>query len=471
MSEKLLDLKNITLSYDGEKILDGINLYIRDKEFVTLLGPSGCGKTTTLRIIGGFAFPDEGDVFFEGKRINDLPAYKRPINTVFQRYALFPHLNVYDNVAFGLKVKKMDKKEIDRRVRQMLALVNLKGFEKRRISKLSGGQQQRVAIARALVNHPKILLLDEPLGALDLKLRKEMQLELKNIQQQLGITFLYVTHDQEEALTMSDTIVVMKDGEIQQIGTPEDIYNEPKNAFVADFIGESNIFDATMVCDEKVEINGIVFDCVDRGFGENAPVDVVIRPEDIEICSAGSTALTGTVKSVVFKGVHYEITVVCDGLEWLIQTTRSAQTGEEVSLSFIPDNVHVMKRIFEGFASRIEGTVEEEDTIRFLGVSFTREGLGLPAGSRVMLTIPPKSIEVVSEDHSDLIVYLESMVYKGAYNEMIVWAKDEENEYHSLLVHSMNDEQIATDIGIKFRFEDIAVAPLEPEQKGAGSEK
>ncbi|MBC8611863.1 Spermidine/putrescine import ATP-binding protein PotA [uncultured Ruminococcus sp.] len=470
MSEKLLDLKNITLSYDGEKILDNINLYIRDKEFVTLLGPSGCGKTTTLRIIGGFAFPDEGDVFFEGKRINDLPAYKRPINTVFQRYALFPHLNVYDNVAFGLKVKKMDRKEIDKRVREMLVMVNLKGFEKRRVNKLSGGQQQRVAIARALVNHPKILLLDEPLGALDLKLRKEMQIELKNIQQRLGITFIYVTHDQEEALTMSDTIVVMKDGEIQQIGTPQDVYNEPKNAFVADFIGESNIFDAIMIRDKLVEINGVAFECLDGGFGEDAPVDVVLRPEDIQIVPAGQTALTGTVKSVVFKGVHYEITVVCDGLEWMIQTTRNAEVGSEVSLAFGPDDIHVMKRIFKGFTSKIEGTVADTDTIRFLGVEFTREGLDLPVGSKVLLTIPPKSVEVVSEDHSDLIVYLESMVYKGAYNEMIVWAKDENEEYQSLLVHSMNDEQIATDIGIKFRFDDIAVAPCE-ERKGAASEE
>lgn len=472
MSEKLLDLKNITLSYDGEKILDKINLYIRDKEFVTLLGPSGCGKTTTLRIIGGFAFPDEGDVFFEGKRINDLPAYKRPINTVFQRYALFPHLNVYDNVAFGLKVKKLDKQEIDKRVRKMLAMVNLKGFEKRRISKLSGGQQQRVAIARALVNHPKILLLDEPLGALDLKLRKEMQMELKNIQQQLGITFIYVTHDQEEALTMSDTIVIMKDGEIQQIGTPQDVYNEPKNAFVADFIGESNIFDATMVRDGKVEINGIEFDCVDKGFGRDADVDVVIRPEDIDIRPAGQTSLTGTVKSVVFKGVHYEIVVVCNGLEWLIQTTRNAEEGSEVSLEFTPENVHVMKRIFEGFSTKLVGTVTAEDTINFLGVEFTREGLNLPQDSKVLLTIPPKSIDVVSEDHSDLIVYLQSMVYKGAYNEMIVWFKDEQEEYHSLLVHSLNDEQIATDIGIKFRFDDIKVAPYEiAEQKGAEREE
>jgi spermidine/putrescine transport system ATP-binding protein len=463
-TEKLLDLKNITLSYDGDKILDNVSLYVRDKEFVTLLGPSGCGKTTTLRVIGGFAFPDEGDVFFEGKRINDLPAYKRPINTVFQRYALFPHLNVYDNVAFGLKIKKLDKKEIDTRVKQMLAMVNLKGFEKRRVSKLSGGQQQRVAIARALVNHPKILLLDEPLGALDLKLRKEMQVELKNIQQKLGITFIYVTHDQEEALTMSDTIVVMKDGEIQQIGTPQDIYNEPKNAFVADFIGESNIFDGVMIRDRLVSINGVEYNCVDTGFGENSPVDVVIRPEDIVILPDGQTPLTGVVKNVIFKGVHYEITVDCDGLEWMIQTTKNAEIGTRVSLRIEPDDIHIMNRIFKGFDSKIKGIVTDTDTVRFLGVEFTREGLNLPVDTQVMLTIPPKSIEVVSEDHSDLIVYLESMVYKGAYNEMIVWVKDEQDEYQSLLVHSLNDEQIATDIGIKFHFDQIAIDPIASEE-------
>lgn len=460
---KLMELKNITLSYDGEKILDNVNLYIRDKEFVTFLGPSGCGKTTTLRIIGGFASCDEGDVYFEGNRINDVPAYKRPINTVFQRYALFPHLNVYDNVAFGLKIKKMDKKEVDEKVKKMLEIVNLKGFEKRRITKLSGGQQQRVAIARALVNHPKILLLDEPLGALDLKLRKEMQIELKNIQQQLGITFVYVTHDQEEALAMSDTIVVMKDGEIQQIGTPEDIYNEPKNAFVADFIGESNIFDGVMKKDYLVEFSGSEFYCVDSGFGENAPVDVVIRPEDVNIVEPHTNNLTGIVENVVFKGVHYEITVLCNGVEWLIQTTKHQEVGSEVGLSFSPDDIHIMKRLFDDFNSNVLGKVISENEIEFLGIKFEREDLKLDQGQKVMLTISPKDIEVVSIDHADMKVYLESLVYKGAYNEMIVWAinKDNEEEAVNLLIHSMNDEQIATDIGIKFNFDKIKITPVD----------
>lgn len=459
---KLMELKNITLSYDGEKILDNINMYIRDKEFVTFLGPSGCGKTTTLRIIGGFASAEQGDVYFEGNRINDVPAHKRPINTVFQRYALFPHLNVYDNVAFGLKVKKMDKKEIDQKVRKMLEIVNLKGFEKRRVTKLSGGQQQRVAIARALVNYPKILLLDEPLGALDLKLRKEMQIELKNIQQQLGITFVYVTHDQEEALAMSDTIVVMKDGEIQQIGTPEDIYNEPKNAFVADFIGESNIFDGIMIKDYLVEFSGAKFCCVDKGFSDNTPVDVVIRPEDVAIVSPNTSSLIGTVQNVVFKGVHYEVTVSCNGVEWLIQTTKQHKIGDNVGLSFAPDGIHIMKRLFHGFDSKVSGKVISENEVEFLGVTFIRENLSFKAGQEVMLTIDPKDIEVVSEDRADMTVYLESMVYKGAYNEMIVWATNKATgESVNLLIHSLNDEQIATDIGIKFNFDGIKISPIQ----------
>lgn len=465
-TEKLLDLQNITLTYDGDDILDNISLYICDREFVTLLGPSGCGKTTTLRIIGGFATPDKGDVYFEGARINEVPAYKRPINTVFQRYALFPHLNVYDNVAFGLKVKKMEKAEIDRRVRQMLALVNLKGFERRRITKLSGGQQQRVAIARALVNHPKILLLDEPLGALDLKLRKEMQAELKTIQQQLGITFVYVTHDQEEALTMSDRIIVMKDGEIQQIGTPEDIYNEPGNAFVADFIGESNIFDGLMIRDRLVSFAGADFYCVDTGFGESKPVDVVIRPEDIRLVEPESNALTGVVESTIFKGVHYEITVLCNELHWMIHTTKNAEVGTEVGLTFSPDDIHIMNRLFDTFDSTLRGKVTGENEISFLGVKFTREELGLEEGSEADLTIKPKDITIVSEDQADLVVYLESMIYKGAYNEMIVWAKDEDGNYHSMLVHSQNDEQIATDIGIKFQFDRIAITPIPKGEEG-----
>ena len=315
----IIDLKNISVSFDGQPILRNIDLYIRDGEFVTLLGPSGCGKTTTLRIIAGFLEPDSGEVIFEGKVINGVPAHKRQVNTIFQRYALFPHLNVYDNIAFGLKLQKKSKDEIRKTVEEMLALVNLKGFEKRNISSLSGGQQQRVAIARALAVKPRVLLLDEPLGALDLKLRKDMQVELKNIQQRLGITFIYVTHDQEEALSMSDTIVVMDNGEIQQIGTPTDIYNEPKNAFVADFIGESNILDGIMHADFSVEFHGIKFQCVDKGFGKDEPVDVVVRPEDVDIVPAEEGMLKGTVTSVTFKGVHYEIIVDVDGFKWMIR--------------------------------------------------------------------------------------------------------------------------------------------------------
>ena len=346
MSENniIINLKNIFVSFDDEPVLKGIDLYIRDKEFVTLLGPSGCGKTTTLRIIAGFVEPDDGDVFFEGKRINEVPAYKRQVNTIFQRYALFPHLNVYENVAFGLRVKKWPEKDIKAKVKEMLALVNLSGFERKNINLLSGGQQQRVAIARALANQPKVLLLDEPLAALDLKLRKEMQTELKKIQQELGITFIYVTHDQEEALTMSDTVVVMNNGEIQQIGTPEDIYNEPKNAFVADFIGESNIIDGTMIKDELVHFNGIDFPCVDKGFGENVPVDVVIRPEDVIVSSPEKGQVRGTVESITFKGVHYEILVDIGDCKWLIHTTKFAEVGKEVGLSVDPFDIHIMNK-------------------------------------------------------------------------------------------------------------------------------
>ena len=340
----IISLKNIAVSFDGEKILHDVNLDIKDKEFVTFLGPSGCGKTTTLRIIAGFLKPDSGSVEFEGKVINNVPPHKRNVNTVFQRYALFPHLNVYENIAFGLKVKKLNDKEIKKRVSEMLELVNLKGFEKRSISRLSGGQQQRVAIARALVNRPKVLLLDEPLGALDLKLRKEMQIELKRMQQSLEITFIYVTHDQEEALTMSDTVVVMKDGNIQQIGSPVDIYNEPVNAFVADFIGESNILNGKMVKDYLVEISGHEFECVDSGFGNNTSVDVVIRPEDVDITEPDDTKITGVVKSVTFKGVHYEMVVESYDHDWLIHSTKAAEIGRNVGLSFGPDDIHIMRR-------------------------------------------------------------------------------------------------------------------------------
>ncbi|MBQ9785206.1 MAG: ABC transporter ATP-binding protein [Clostridia bacterium] len=340
----LIRLNGISKSFDGESVLDSIDLDIHDKEFITLLGPSGCGKTTTLRIIGGFEYPDEGDVYFDGERINDVPPHKRQVNTVFQRYALFPHLNVFDNIAFGLRLKKCPDQEIKTKVKEMLALVNLKGFERRKVSTLSGGQQQRVAIARALVNQPKVLLLDEPLAALDLKLRKDMQNELKNIQHQTGITFIYVTHDQEEALSMSDTVVVMAHGQIQQIGTPTDIYNEPVNAFVADFIGESNIVDGIMLEDYRVKLAGHTFDCVDKGFDPNESVDVVIRPEDVDVVSPEKGMLCGLVTAVTFKGVHYEIIVDVKGFKWMIQTTDFVAEGETIGLSIDPDAFHIMKK-------------------------------------------------------------------------------------------------------------------------------
>ena len=345
--EHLIDLKGISKDYDGTTVLKDINLYVRKKEFVTLLGPSGCGKTTTLRIIGGFEYPTTGEVYFEGKEISALPPYKRRVNTVFQKYALFPHLNVRDNIAFGLKLKKVPKKEIDKKVDRMLELVNLKGYGKRHVDQLSGGQQQRIAIARALVNEPEVLLLDEPLGALDLKLRKEMQLELKNMQQQLGITFIYVTHDQEEALTMSDTIVVMRDGKILQIGDPKRIYDEPANAFVADFIGESNILKGTMIKDELVHFAGHDFVCVDSGFGENAPVDVVIRPEDIMIVGEDIGLLTGTVQSVLFKGVHYEMMVSTGETTFKVHSTTMQPQGSTVGINIVPFNIHIMKPMQE----------------------------------------------------------------------------------------------------------------------------
>ncbi len=318
---RIIELQNISIALGGEQILKDLNLYINDKEFITLLGPSGCGKTTTLRIIAGFLAPDAGKVFFSGKDVTNVPPHKRQVNTIFQRYALFPHLNVYENIAFGLRVQKLKEPEIRETVTEMLALVNLKGFEKRNINSLSGGQQQRVAIARALAVKPRVLLLDEPLGALDLKLRKDMQVELKNIQQRLGITFIYVTHDQEEALSMSDTIVVMDGSVIQQVGSPIDIYNEPKNAFVADFIGESNILDGVMRDDLVAEFAGRRFDCLDKGFGKNEAVDVVIRPEDVDVVPVEKGMVCGDVTSVTFKGVHFEIIVDVDGFKWMIQTT------------------------------------------------------------------------------------------------------------------------------------------------------
>ena len=373
------------MAYDDNIVLDHINLYINDKEFLTLLGPSGCGKTTTLRIIGGFLTPTSGDVLFDGVRINDVPPHLRTVNTVFQKYALFPHLNVFENVAFGLRIPrteeyeengkkktrkvKLSEDEITQRVEEILESVNLKGFEKRAITQLSGGQQQRVAIARALVNRPKVLLLDEPLGALDLKLRKDMQIELKRIQQDTGITFIYVTHDQEEALSMSDTVVVMDGGRIQQIGTPEDIYNEPKNAFVADFIGESNIIDGVMLQDNLVQMYGKKFPCLDGGFAPNEPVDVVIRPEDIDIVPVEQGQLVGTVTSVTFKGMQYDIIVDFKGFKWLIQTTDHSPEGARIGIKIDPDGIHIMKKSeYSGMFGDYSSFSEEYDELDDAGL-------------------------------------------------------------------------------------------------------
>lgn len=345
----IIELKNISKKFGDEVILDDINLNIKDGEFITFLGPSGCGKTTTLRIIAGFLEADNGQVLFEGKDINSLPPHKRQVNTIFQRYQLFHHLNVYENVAFGLRNKKVNgkklkEKEISKKVKEMLELVNLKGFERRDVSLLSGGQQQRVAIARALAVDPRVLLLDEPLAALDLKLRKDMQVELKNIQKRLGITFIFVTHDQQEALSMSDTVVVMNEGKIQQIGTPIDIYNEPKNAFVADFIGESNILDGVMLDDYKAKFSGAVFQCLDKGFAVNENVDIVIRPEDVDIVPIKEGSIKGTITSNTFKGIHFEMIVDIQNFKWMIQTTDYYPVGSEIGIEIEPDAIHVMKK-------------------------------------------------------------------------------------------------------------------------------
>lgn len=347
MLENIIELKNLSKRYDDNQVLDNLSLDIKKNEFLTLLGPSGCGKTTTLKIIAGFEYADEGKVLFEERDITDIPPHERQINTVFQKYALFPHMNIYENIAFGLKIKKLPKDEIDKKVKEMLKLVALDGFERRQVESLSGGQQQRVAIARALVNEPKVLLLDEPLGALDLKLRKEMQMELKKIQKKLGITFIFVTHDQEEALTMSDKIIVMNKGKIQQMGTPQDIYNEPENSFVARFIGESNIFDGIMLEDYLVEFCGKKFKCVDKDFEKNENIEVVIRPEDVKMVEPEKGMLKGKVTSVLFKGVHYEIEVNEKGRMWILHNTQSAQVGSELGLDIYPEDIHIMRKVSE----------------------------------------------------------------------------------------------------------------------------
>ena len=429
MPKELIRLANCTMAFDGEVVLDNINLYINDQEFLTLLGPSGCGKTTTLRIIGGFQTPTQGDVFFDGVRINDVPPHKRQINTVFQKYALFPHLNVFNNIAFGLKLKKLPAATIEKKVKQALRMVGMTDYEDRDVDSLSGGQQQRVAIARAIVNEPEVLLLDEPLAALDLKMRKDMQMELKEMHQKLGITFIYVTHDQEEALTLSDTIVVMSEGRIQQIGTPTDIYNEPINSFVADFIGESNILNGVMVHDRLVRFCEHEFDCVDTGFGDRTQVDVVIRPEDIYIFEPSDAAqLTGTVTSSIFKGVHYEMLVQTrEGYELMVQDYHCFEAGREVGLLVKPFDIHVMKK--ERTCNTFEGKLLDETHVEFLGCSFECSPVQ-DIGPETPVTVEVDFQNVILEDNEEdgrLTGEVKFILYKGNHYHLTVFTDWDEN--------------------------------------------
>ena len=456
-SENIIELKHISKVYsdNGFKAVDDFNLEVKRGEFVTFLGPSGCGKTTTLRMIAGFELPTDGQILLNGEDISQLPANKRPINTVFQRYALFPHMNIYENIAFGLKLKKLPKEEIRKKVKHVLDMVDLEGFEDRKISTLSGGQQQRIAIARALVNEPEILMLDEPLGALDLKMRKEMQIELKNMHDQLGITFIYVTHDQEEALTMSDTVIVMNNGVVEQVGSPEDIYNEPVNAFVADFIGEANILNGTMLGDCRVEILGKQLECVDKGFGENTPVDVVIRPEDIEITTPEKGQLAGTVVKSTFKGVHYEMSVMCGKCEILIHSTSSAEIGSQIGMQVIPFNIQIMNKLLPFYNNEIEVTVssanEDENTFSFEFEDETIEVKNhyFEEGTKLKITLPPDALSLAGDGNGDLTdLYIESVIYKGEHNEIIL-----ESDTRKWLMLSDTDEQVATYVPLSFDFD------------------
>ena len=463
----VVSLKDINFKYSNEVILNNINLDIYDKEFITLLGPSGCGKTTTLRIIAGFETPQSGEVYFEGEKVNDLPPYKRNVNTVFQKYALFPHLNVFDNVAFGLKLKKMSKKEIEQKVKQMLAIVDLKGYEKRSIANLSGGQQQRVAIARALVCDPKVVLLDEPLGALDLKLRKDMQIELKQLQQKTQKTFVYVTHDQEEALTMSDRVCVMNNGVIAQIGTPEDIYNEPANAFVADFIGEANIINGTMLDDCKVKLLGVELDCVDKGFDKNKPVDVVIRPEDIEVVAPDQAKLVGTVEDVIFKGVHFEISVKCNNCQWLIHSTVSQKIGDTIGMRIDPFNIHIMDKMFlnpnNDIITEVYNSDKENNTTTFLleGTEVTIPDTYFEEGKKIKISLPPDALYIAGDGvgHLDEL-YIESVIWKGEHNEIIL-----ESDERKWIMQSDIDEQVATYVPICFDFGKAEISEVTDDEK------
>lgn len=457
MNEKyLLKLSGIVKDFGENRVINDVSFSVRSNEFLTILGPSGCGKTTLLRAIGGFEEPTAGKIFLNGEDMTNIPPHKRQVNTVFQKYALFPHLNVFDNVAFGLKIQKVPKDEIKTRVKAMLKLVDLKGFERRNITKLSGGQQQRVAIARALINHPKILLLDEPLGALDLKLRKDMQIELKQIQQNLGIAFVYVTHDQEEALSMSDTVVVMKDGKIAQMGTPQDIYNEPINAFVADFIGENNIFDGVMVEDGQVEILGAVLPYTDGVWKKGLPVDAVIRPEDVKVVEPQQGYWQGIVESVVFKGVHYEIVVNCNGFQWLIHSTAAAQVGQKIGMTIDLYDLHLMKKMFEGSENCVEAERESLTSLVIDGVSMEIPEKEGEKGEKLTLKIPPSAIDLVGDEESPLVGTLLSVIYKGKYNEMIVDCSGRQ-----WLIQEDRDEQVGIRVGLKIDFTKVQMERIE----------
>ena len=457
-NEIIIDIQHLNKSFGGKKVLDDINLSVRKGEFLTLLGPSGCGKTTILRHIAGFLAPDEGSILLEGKDMVSIPPHKRPLNTVFQKYALFPHLNVYDNVAFGLKLQKLPKEEIQKRVSKVLKLVCMTDYEKRDVSSLSGGQQQRIAIARAIVNQPKVLLLDEPLAALDLKMRKDMQIELKEMHQKLGITFIYVTHDQEEALTLSDTIVVMNEGRIQQVGTPTDIYNEPQNCFVADFIGESNLLNGTMVRDLRVSFIGHEFDCVDVGFGEDVSVDVVIRPEDIYIMNNTEAAqFCGTVKSCTFKGVHYEMFVDTDeGFEMMIQDYNAFEPGSRVGMLIKPSDIQVMKK--PRVRNTFEGEMTSENTVWFADIDFEcKPQAGLQKGDRVKVEIEFSGVDLL--DHTDegqTSGNINYIYYKGDRYHLRV---DTVEGFH--FYADTNDVWDKNDlVGINIRPEDIRISKL-----------
>jgi spermidine/putrescine transport system ATP-binding protein len=458
-SDKIIEIRHLSKTLGSKKVLDDINIDIRRGEFVTFLGPSGCGKTTTLRLIAGFLAPDEGEILFEGKDISDIPPYKRPFNTVFQRYALFPHLDVYENIAFGLKLQKIPREDINKRVRRVLKMVGMTDYEDRDVDSLSGGQQQRVAIARALINQPKVLLLDEPLAALDLKMRKDMQIELKEMHKKLGITFIYVTHDQEEALILSDTIVVMNEGRIQQIGTPTDIYNEPENSFVADFIGESNILNGKMFDDRRVGFIYHDFDCIDEGFGKNVPVDVVVRPEDIYIMKNTEGAqFTGVVQSCVFQGVHYKMFVESDtGYELMVQDYNAFEVGSTVGLVIRPEDIQVMHK--ERSRNSFEGEMVDENHVRFLEGEFEcPRQAGLEKGQKVNVEVDFDKVDLFDhQEEGTLSGFVHFMIYKGNHYHVTVLTDDG----HHIWVDTNDVWDKGDLVGINFPAKHIKITPLQ----------